>query len=184
MRAGLTGLFERATATSDWDVRVAGCFHRMKFVPWNIQLPIRYFPELRPLFAEISVQRVCSSEPRRELNDALIAYTIFGDKWNLPRRVRGGGCYIVKFRKTKLQIKSELSYFLGIFIVLAIVKKRKKFRRYLLKRIGQNDTDFSSICFFQIGEQSHLKPLNLLRWKDVPRTSRIFSPKIAIFPQF
>ena len=24
----------------------------------------------------------------------------------------------------------------------------------------------------------------LLRWNDVPRTSRIFSPKIAIFPQF
>ena len=26
--------------------------------------------------------------------------------------------------------------------------------------------------------------LNLLRWKDVPRTSRIFCPKIAIFSQF
>ena len=25
---------------------------------------------------------------------------------------------------------------------------------------------------------------NLLRWNDVPRTSRIFSPKIAIFSQF
>ena len=26
--------------------------------------------------------------------------------------------------------------------------------------------------------------VNFLRWKDVPRTSRIFCPKIAIFPQF
>ena len=26
--------------------------------------------------------------------------------------------------------------------------------------------------------------INLLRWKDVPRTSRIFCPKIAIFSQF
>ena len=26
--------------------------------------------------------------------------------------------------------------------------------------------------------------INLLRWNDVPRTSRIFCPKIAIFSQF
>ena len=26
--------------------------------------------------------------------------------------------------------------------------------------------------------------VNLLRWNDVPRTSRIFRPKIAIFSQF
>ena len=31
---------------------------------------------------------------------------------------------------------------------------------------------------------SPISLINLLRWKDVPRTSRIFYPKIAIFPQF